>query len=135
MRISDWSSDVCSSDLHRSARGGQAPAAQRLLGRSCVPAQSHEIATCRRSGLRPRHPANHPDACIRANTTGIACTTKRVTKRRGRSPDLPLLADVQHQRVLLELVAMLLRDFLLQLFDLGALELDDPAGEIGRAHV
>src|SRR3546814_4735005 len=55
-------------------------------------------------------------------------TTKRVTKRRGRSPDLPLLADVQHQRVLLELVAMLLRDFLLQLFDLGALELDDPAG-------
>src|SRR3546814_14314224 len=55
-------------------------------------------------------------------------TTKRVTKRRGRSPDLPLLADVQHQRVLLELVAMLLRDFLLQLLYLGALELDDPAG-------
>src|SRR3546814_6370320 len=79
-------------------------------------------------GATHRHPANHPDACIRANTPGIACTTNRVTKRRGRSPDLPLLADVQHQPVPLELVAMLLCDFLLPLFDLGALELDDPAG-------
>src|SRR3546814_10342763 len=47
-------------------------------------------------GATPRHPANHPDACIRANTTGIACTTKRVTKRRGRSPDLPLLRSEEH---------------------------------------
>src|SRR3546814_11167738 len=79
-------------------------------------------------GATPRHPANHPDACIRANTTGIACTTKRVTKRRGRSPDLQLLAEVQPQRVLLELVAMLFRDFLRQIFDPVPPALNDPSG-------
>src|SRR3546814_17242494 len=85
-------------------------------------------------------PFPYTTPCRSANSTGSACTTKLVSKRRGRSPDLPLLAYVQHQLVFLELVAMLLRDFLLLLFDLGALELDDPAGvhvhhEIGRAHV
>src|SRR5690606_3608791 len=39
-----------------------------------------------------------------------------------------LLAHVEHEGVLLEDVAVLLRDAVLQLLDLRALELDDPAG-------
>src|SRR3546814_2147977 len=79
----------------------------------------------------PRRPGLHPDV------------NQSVGAPHGRDGGLPgkalsrpwgaptaamrsaLLADVQHQRVFLELVAVLLRDFLLQLFDLGALELED----------
>src|SRR5690606_17714780 len=38
-----------------------------------------------------------------------------------------LLPHVQHQRVILQVIPVLLRDLVLQLLDRGALELDDPA--------
>src|SRR3546814_5620403 len=48
MRISDWSSDLCSSDLHRPTH----PSACSLLAKSCRPAGNHDSLDGRARRLR-----------------------------------------------------------------------------------
>src|SRR3546814_14846440 len=66
MRISDWSSDVCSSDLHATAkrahRWHQMSSVKRkrdgrdwLIGRDAAPAAPVAVATCRSRSPAPLH--------------------------------------------------------------------------------
>src|SRR3546814_13345202 len=65
MRISDWSSDVCSSDLEprtksrSKSRRGRSP---DLRDPSLMPVRDAH-ASARRSGLRPRHPRRIQSRC------------------------------------------------------------------------
>src|SRR3546814_1172159 len=56
MRISDWSSDVCSSDLHapfhQSLRDGGSRKARRGNGAGCGGCPSHELTTLHRDPPR-----------------------------------------------------------------------------------
>src|SRR3546814_6802086 len=67
MRISDWSSDVCSSDLDVGARGGEAqPAAARVgrCGRTVPPVSAVEVAHGPCQGYPDQiSPLLAPDAC------------------------------------------------------------------------
>src|SRR3546814_2591230 len=78
MRISDWSSDVCSSDLHRRGEGNQGQLVARLdrLDREPLP----------RQGLRHRPPrarqrqAQSPRGCTRRLRKGARSEERRVGK-------------------------------------------------------
>src|SRR3546814_3037964 len=84
MRISDWSSDVCSSDLARKRRtaagtGARAPAARRarLLGKPAFSAGWK--AQAGHSGRDERHASLHRRRCrIPPGQPAIACSTNPV---------------------------------------------------------
>src|SRR3546814_1546931 len=82
MRISDWSSDVCSSDL--ACVGSPGRAAQCQLGQSITDRASPTRETCRET--RAMASRRLPAATVRA-TTGRTATTATATITTARSEE------------------------------------------------
>src|SRR3546814_4252480 len=80
MRISDWSSDVCSSDLPKASPPGRSAAfsvspAVPSLFISTTPRQSSTSAPCARRRFASRHPSPHCSASAYGTTlcSGTGC--------------------------------------------------------------
>src|SRR3546814_7366156 len=96
MRISDWSSDVCSSDLGRSGRGGRAEG---------DPAGRAELREAPGAGHRQRQPGNPgawrrsgPHQPAAAGTEGIAELTAKPPASRSEehTSELPSLMRISY---------------------------------------
>src|SRR3546814_7576867 len=114
MRISDWSSDVCSSDLSSPASKPQPPPApMKVLGieSSCdeTGVAVYDTALAGAAGLRAH--AVYSQIALHAEYGGV----------------VPELASRDHVRKLLPLIRQTLAE--------AGLEVGDLDGEIGRAHV
>src|SRR3546814_12582923 len=71
MRISDWSSDVCSSDLHGSVRSDL-----RALSTSDLPSGAHAYSLLSPNGLDGTSPGTSAPTSV-ASPTAVACAAGR----------------------------------------------------------
>src|SRR3546814_1932785 len=86
MRISDWSSDVCSSDLHRGGDAGACPTPTPRPPPSTpqTDASASQADTCTRAAAQlPRGPAH----VVRASTLVFACVGAREGEASRCSPE------------------------------------------------
>src|SRR3546814_12421478 len=110
MRISDWSSDVCSSDLRRSANssrnGGRAGLRKRIRAAPSVPPaywRQLSVLPARLWGNsnRRRHPMGELTDTVKAAGNKAAGAIKEATGRNQRDPDLEIGRASGRERVCL----------------------------------
>src|SRR3546814_5250045 len=92
MRISDWSSDVCSSDLNRRARRSRPAFPYSRQGGGCAPASGcHKRGRESRRQGRVRRPSRRARSGGKARTCRVAAGRRPTARdasadRRGRTP-------------------------------------------------
>src|SRR3546814_5636772 len=100
MRISDWSSDVCSSDLHP-VRQREAPAAH-AVGVAVDAAPGHDVARHARglAGRRPDHerlaPLHAADGERATEPAAFAGQLIRVRRSEEHTSELPFLMRISY---------------------------------------
>src|SRR3546814_18830240 len=89
MRISDWSSDVCSSDLRVAVQGRQ-EVVGFLARRPCRRVEFRERRVCRRVGIQHGHGGGHGPHCGAGNAaSGIRSKVGHRRCRRVGHPGFP----------------------------------------------